>query len=99
VDPKTPNYASVIEKQGERVITFLVYLNDDYEGGETEFPRLGLRHRGARREGLLFANALRTGEPDKRMVHAGRPPTRGEKWIVSQFIRNRASLNARAATY
>jgi hypothetical protein len=99
VDPKTPNYASVIEKQGERVITFLVYLNDDYEGGETEFPRLELRHRGVRREGLLFVNALPTGEPDKRMVHAGRPPIRGEKWIVSQFIRNRVSLNAHAATY
>jgi prolyl 4-hydroxylase len=99
VDPKTPNYASVIEKQGERVCTFLVYLNDDYGGGETVFPRLGLRHRGSRREGLLFMNALPSGEPDKRMVHAGLPPTSGEKWIVSQFIRNRASLNARAATY
>ncbi|HZF28486.1 MAG TPA: hypothetical protein VE907_05180 [Gammaproteobacteria bacterium] len=99
VDPKTPNYASVIEKQGERVITFLVYLNDDYEAGETDFPRLGLRHRGSRREGLLFVNALPTGEPDKRMVHAGLPPARGEKWIVSQFIRNRVSLNTRAATY
>src|SRR6185436_13336427 len=51
VDPKTPSYASVLEKQGERVSTFLVYLNDDYEGGETVFPRLELRHRGSRREG------------------------------------------------
>jgi hypothetical protein len=24
------------------------------------------------------------------------PPTSGEKWIISQFIRNRAVLNSRA---
>ena len=41
-------------------------------------------------------NALPNGKPDTRMVHAGRPPTSGEKWIVSQFIRNRPALNARA---
>jgi hypothetical protein len=99
VDPGTPNYASVIEKQGERVVTFLVYLNDDYEGGETDFPRLGVRHRGSRGEGLMFVNSRPTGGPDERMVHAGLPPVRGEKWIVSQFVRNRPSLNTRSATY
>ena len=99
VDPSMPGYASVLEKQGERVVTFLVYLNDEYEAGETEFPLLRLRHRGSRGEGLMFVNALATGEPDERMVHAGRPPARGEKWIVSQFVRNRVSLNSRAAVY
>jgi hypothetical protein len=24
-----------------------------------------------------------------RTLHAGRPPRAGEKWIVSQFVRNR----------
>ncbi|HET7134052.1 MAG TPA: 2OG-Fe(II) oxygenase [Gammaproteobacteria bacterium] len=99
VDPATPNYASVIEKQGERIVTFLVYLNDDYDGGETDFPQLGVRHRGSRGEGLMFVNALPAGGPDLRMVHAGLPPVRGEKWIVSQFVRNRPSLNARSAVY
>jgi hypothetical protein len=27
-------------------VTFLVYLNAAYEGGETVFPLIGLRHRG-----------------------------------------------------
>ncbi|HET8699717.1 MAG TPA: 2OG-Fe(II) oxygenase [Gammaproteobacteria bacterium] len=99
VDPSTPNYASVLDKQGERVVTFLVYLNDDYERGETDFPRLGLRHRGSRGEGLMFVNALPEGGPDRRMLHAGLPPVRGEKWIVSQFVRNRPSLNTRSTIY
>jgi prolyl 4-hydroxylase len=96
LNPRSPNYQDEVTRRGERIITFLVYLNDDYGGGETEFPKLGIRHKGKRREGLLFVNALPSGRPDLRMVHAGTPPTSGEKWIVSQFIRNRAVLNARA---
>jgi hypothetical protein len=96
LNPGSPNYQDEISRRGERIITFLVYLNDDYGGGETEFPKIGIRHKGKRREGLLFVNALPSGPPDLRMVHAGTPPTSGEKWIVSQFIRNRAVLNTRA---
>jgi hypothetical protein len=33
-------------------------------------------------------------QPDRRMLHAGRAPSSGEKWIVSQFIRSRATLVA-----
>lgn len=92
VDPAIPDYDEEIRTRGERVMTFLVYLNDDYDGGETDFPRLGVRHRGRRGEGLYFVNALPTGEPDRRSRHAGRPPESGEKWILSQFIRNRRVL-------
>lgn len=89
VDPKTPNYQQIIAQFGERTKTFLVYLNDDYDGGETAFPRLGLAHKGARGEGMFFSNALPAGGPDERALHAGRPPTSGQKWVVSVFIRSR----------
>jgi prolyl 4-hydroxylase len=94
IDPQVPNYAEEIAKRGERVVTFLVYLNDDYDGGETDFPKLGVRHKGKSGDGLFFVNALSNGAPDKRMLHAGRPPRSGEKWIVSQFVRNRRALPA-----
>ena len=96
VNPRMPNYQAEIETRGQRIATLLVYLNDDYEGGETDFPELGLRYHGAKRGGLLFTNALSNGEPDLRMVHAGLPPKNNEKWIMSQFIRNRVALGARA---
>ena len=92
VDPKTPDYAAEIARNGQRVLTFLVYLNGDYEGGETNFPTLGISHKGTRGGALFFVNAQRDMQPDLRMLHAGRAPTRGEKWIVSQFIRNRPVL-------
>ncbi len=89
VDPETPNYAQEIAHNGQRLATFLVYLSDGYDGGETDFPDLGVTHRGAAGEGLMFRNALQDGAPDTRMLHAGRPPRSGEKWVVSQWLRNR----------
>jgi hypothetical protein len=98
VDTDTPNYEQEVAKNGQRVLTFLVYLNDDYQGGETEFPELDILHKGEAGEGLYFVNTLPNNEPDLRTVHAGRPPTSGEKWIVSQFIRGRRVLGAASVT-
>lgn len=90
VDPNiSANYQDEIARNGQRLITFIVYLNDDYDGGETAFPKLGFDHKGRRGGGIYFVNALPDLSPDMRMVHAGRPTTRGEKWIVTQFIRDR----------
>jgi hypothetical protein len=96
INPRTRNYAEEIARRGERCYTFLVYLNDDYDGGETDFPLLNVRHKARRGDGLLFANALPTGPADPRTVHAGLPPTRGEKWVLSQFVRTRAVFNTPA---
>lgn len=96
VNPKIPNYEHEIKTRGERLITFLVYLNDDYEGGETAFPKVDVSHKGKRGDGLLFVNTRPDGKPDSRSVHAGRPPTRGEKWLLSQFVREHAVFNTPA---
>lgn len=71
----------------QRVITFLVYLDEDYEGGETVFPKLGLKVRGRTGDGLLFRNAADDGTPDPRAIHAGLPVTRGVKHLASRWIR------------
>jgi tetratricopeptide (TPR) repeat protein len=89
IDPKARSFASEMQQLGQRIATVLVYLNDDYDGGETAFPELGIAHRGRKGDALLFFSVRDTGEPDRRTVHAGRPPTEGEKWVVSQFIRSR----------
>jgi prolyl 4-hydroxylase len=92
VDPDVPGYEDEIAQRGNRIVTFLVYLNDDYGAGETTFPRLGIEHKGHRGEGLFFVNTLADGSADVRTLHEGRSPAGGEKWIVSQFVRNRPQL-------
>jgi prolyl 4-hydroxylase len=92
VDPGHPNYAEEIRRFGNRMITFLIYLNAGYEGGETAFPKLSISHSGRLGEGLFFVNTLPDGHANLRTLHNGRPPTRGEKWVFSQFIRNRSQM-------
>lgn len=79
-----------IARNGQRVATILIYLNEDFEGGQTSFPRLGLNHRGRTGDALVFGSVDGAGNPDPRTQHAGCPPTRGEKWLFSQWVRNRA---------
>lgn len=90
LDPANPGFAAEIAANGQRVATFLVYLNDGFEGAETDFPAIGWRYRGGKGDALFFMNVEPSGAPDRRTLHAGLAPTRGEKWLLSQWIRGRA---------
>lgn len=91
LDENEPGHAADIARRGQRVATLLVYLNDDYQGGATDFPILGVSHRGSAGDALCFTNTSAAGVPDRRTLHAGLAPTQGEKWVYSQWIRNRAA--------
>jgi len=89
LDIAQPGHARAAAAGGQRVVTFLAYLNEGYEGGETSFPSLGWRYKGRTGDALLFYNAGPDGSPDRRTLHAGNPTTRGEKYLLSQWIRFR----------
>lgn len=89
LDPANPAYTEDLARFGQRIATFLVYLNDEYEGGETSFPKIGISHRAKTGDALFFANVHRDGSPHFDALHAGMPPTSGEKWVLSQWIRDR----------
>lgn len=74
-----------VEKR--RIATALLYLNDAYEGGETNFPEIGVTVRGAVGDLLIFHNLTDDKLPDPRMTHAGLPIARGEKWLATRWIR------------
>jgi prolyl 4-hydroxylase len=92
VDPDAPTFDQQVAEYGQRMLTFLLYLNDDYAGGETEMPKIGISHKGQRGGGFFFVNIQGNDEPDLRTLHAGRPPIRGEKWVISQWVRSRATF-------
>jgi len=96
LDPSVPAYARQIAARGQRIATALVYLNDGYEGGETNFPRLGVAYRGRKGDALVFMSVDAEGRPDARSLHAGTPPSAGEKWVFSNFVRNRPRAGAKA---
>jgi len=89
IEAKTPELARELAARGQRSATFLIYLNDGYEGGATQFPRLSWQYRGGRGDALLFSNVDANGAADYDTIHAGMPPTSGEKWVLSQWVRTR----------
>jgi prolyl 4-hydroxylase len=90
LDVAHAGHANDIARHGQRILTVLVYLNDGYEGGETSFPKAGLKVRGQVGDGVMFANIDRAGAVEPMSLHAGEPLAAGEKWVLSQWIRDRA---------
>ena len=89
LDPSLVPQAREIARNGQRVATLLIYLNDDYQDGDTDFPDLGWRFKGARGDALWFWNVDGAGRLDPRTRHAGLPPSGGDEWLSSQWIRQR----------
>ena len=54
-------------------MTLVLYLNDDFQGGATEFPELNARVTPQRGRALLFQH---------RVLHAATPVTRGAKFVL-----------------
>lgn len=84
-----PHHDAIEGAVNQRQWTALVYLNDQYEGGETVFPEIGLTVGARRGDCLVFENASNLGEPNPKARHAGLPVTDGTKWLASRWIRQR----------
>jgi len=87
LDAAAPGHKLDMARRGQRVATFLVYLSDDFEEGQTAFLELDWKYRGRTGDAILFWNVDVSGAPDLKTRHAGLAPTRGEKWLLSQWIR------------
>ncbi|RZJ86304.1 MAG: hypothetical protein EON88_24920, partial [Brevundimonas sp.] len=59
IDPEAPALAETLARQGQRTATFLLYLNDDYEGGETAFPELDWSFKARAGTGCPAASVLK----------------------------------------
>jgi prolyl 4-hydroxylase len=84
-----PHFDAILGFANQRAMTMLVWLNADYEGGETHFPTPGLKLKGRPGDAILFRNTGADGRRDPAAGHAGLPVTAGEKLIASRWIRER----------
>lgn len=85
-----PHFDAIPGFSNQRIMTFLVWLNADYDGGETVFPTPGLKLKGKPGDAILFRNTGPDGRRDPASGHAGLPVSAGEKIIASRWIRERA---------
>jgi prolyl 4-hydroxylase len=79
-------------EKSQRTDTLFVYLNDEFEGGATDFPKLDRQIRGKVGQAIWWRNAPDgIGSEDSRLLHGGLPPTSGRKWGCNIWIRDRPS--------
>lgn len=74
----------------QRVATVLIYLNDNFEGGHTRFPKLGLDVVPKKGKAIFFWVSDASGESSHvyaETLHGGDPVDSGEKFIATQWIR------------
>ncbi len=89
VAPTNDANRASLARSGQRVSTLLIYLNDVPEGGQTIFPRAGWTIQPRRGSAVCFESCNRRGQLDPQSLHAGQPVLRGQKWVVTKWMRQR----------
>jgi prolyl 4-hydroxylase len=87
------NQAS-IARSGQRVSTLVAYLNEVEDGGETVFPAAGWTVSPHPGSAVYFEYTNRLGQLDSRTVHGGNAVVRGEKWVLTKWMRERRFVAA-----
>ena len=75
---------------GTRIMTLLVYLNDDFTGGETDFPAIQFTVRPKRGKAILFWNTDANETLHEEALHRGKTVLSGEKYICTIWFHIRA---------
>jgi prolyl 4-hydroxylase len=75
------------DKGGQRIGTFLIYLNDVPAGGETVFPRTGVSIVPKKGSAVYFHYGNSQEQVDRMSLHSSIPVVKGEKWVATKWIR------------
>jgi len=75
--------------RGNRTWTFMVYLDDDMDGGATRFTQIDCAIRPKTGMAVLWNNLHPDGSPNPATRHCGEPVTRGHKTIITKWFRVR----------
>jgi prolyl 4-hydroxylase len=87
-DINTPGGLFHLNRGGQRMATFMIYLSDTEEGGETIFPKADIKIQPQKGKAVMFFNVDLNGKEDPMSLHGGAPVLKGEKWIMTRWIRS-----------
>lgn len=77
-----------VDDGGQRVLTVLMYLNDDFQGGETQFSELKTKIKAPKYGGIVFRPlADNSNQCHPLGLHKGMPVKSGTKYVCNLWIR------------
>lgn len=80
-----------IEKGGQRILTVLIYLNNEFTDGETYFKNLNIKIKPPTGSAIVFfPMAENVNKCHPLALHAGLPVSSGEKWVANLWFHERA---------
>jgi len=81
------SYTNHCLSSGQRTWTFMVYLNDVEEGGETDFLVLNTKIKPIKGTAVVWKNSDGTGTENSASHHSGTPVIKGKKIIITKWFR------------
>lgn len=88
-NPDKEGSSQIMQKSGQRVGTFLMFLSEVEAGGATRFPKLNFEVRPKIGRALFFSNVDLAGEIDETTLHAGMPVIKGVKYLSTVWLREK----------
>ena len=86
--PLTMEYKTYTEWMGQRTWTFMLYLNNVEEGGETYFKHLKLKVKPKQGMAIFWNNLYKNGIPNPKTLHEACPPVSGDKYVITKWFRS-----------
>lgn len=83
----TDYYSNCMKEGGQRTKTIILYLNDDFTGGETNFPEKNITVKPETGAICIWNNIDENNNPDHDSIHAGLPVISGTKYIMVIWVR------------
>lgn len=81
-----PHQDVFYQDKNKRLYTFIIALNDEYEGGETAFPYLNEKYKLNAGDALFFHTLDNYGLDTTDALHGGQPVKSGEKWVCNLWV-------------
>jgi prolyl 4-hydroxylase len=94
-----PYWEEMARCGGQRTWTAMIFLNAPESGGETTFPKVGVKVTPRPGNMLVWNNLNIIGEPNYFSLHEGQPVTAGTKYIITKWHRERPWSYSETVSY
>lgn len=86
----SPQCENFVKRGGQRKLTVLVYLNNDFGDGYTYFKNTNMKVKPSVGDAVVFYPlAENSSKCHPKALHAGMPVSSGEKWVANIWFRER----------